>query len=213
MKRFLLLVAATSLFFVIHSSSLFAQETDTDPVVFNAYLLGAFELYVNDGGDQTATFQTAEDYNSGISEDIGAVGIVPGFTTISMDATGNWHLEIMAQQDFMPVGGATGSIPINNLGVWCAATGTHQFGTEVTCNYTSADQALGLATANAMLIDLAVGNSNAGTPTENTFVLHWLMGTMQGSMNNLSMFNQLANGVFSKGQFTTTLILTLTEIP
>jgi len=40
------------------------------------------------------------------------------------------------------------------------------------------------------------------------------MGTMQGSMNTESMFNQLALGtLFSTGDFTTTATLTLTEIP
>jgi hypothetical protein len=102
-------------------------------------------------------------------------------------------------------------ITIDNVGVWCEATGVHQFGTEVTCAYQSADAALGLSTADVTLIDLGTGN--AGDATDNLFVLHWLMGTMQGSMNPQSMFAQLSAGVFTMGEYTTTIVLTMTEIP
>jgi hypothetical protein len=190
-------------------TTLRAQQEDAENVVFNAILSGAFNLIVQDGDIQTATFASADDYNFGISETQGVPGIDPGFTTVAMEATGNWYLKISAP-DFMPTTG-TGSIPINNLGVWCEATGVHQFGIEVTCAYQSADAALGLANSDVTLIDL--GSDNAGDQTDNLFVLHWLMGTMQGSMNPLTMFSQLANGVFSQGTYTSTAVLTMTEIP
>ena len=182
---------------------------DVENVVFNAILDGAFNLVVQDGSVQTATFASADDYNFGISETQGTPGIDPGFTTVAMEATGNWFLKISAP-DFTPLSG-TGTIPINNLGVWCEATGVHQFGTEVTCSYQSADAALGLATTDVTLIDL--GTENSGDQTDNLFVLHWLMGTMQGTMNTNTMFSQLANGQFSQGTYTSTVVLTMTEIP
>jgi hypothetical protein len=182
---------------------------DTEDVIFNAILGGAFNLLVLDGDVQTAYFNSADDYNLGVSEDLGTPGIDPGFTTIAMEATGNWFLEISAP-DFTPITG-TGSIPIGNLGVWCEATGVHQFGTEVTCGFQTADAALGLSNSDVTLIDL--GSGNAGAATDNEFVLHWLMGTMQGSMNDVSMFTQLSNNVFSQGTYTTTVVLTMTEIP
>lgn len=184
-------------------------DEDVENVVFNAILDGAFNLVVQDGSVQTATFASANDYNFGISETQGTPGIDPGYTTVAMEATGNWFLKISAP-DFTPLTG-TGSIPINNLGVWCEATGVHQFGTEVTCSYQSADAALGLSNTDVTLIDL--GTENSGDQTDNLFVLHWLMGTMQGTMNPLTMFNQLANGQFSQGTYTSTVVLTMTEIP
>lgn len=207
MKKLLLffgLLAALQL-----HNKVMAQLTDEGEVIFNAYLESSFNLEVQDGGDQVATFRSSEDYNFGISETIGTPGIEPGFTTVYMEATGNWNLKISAP-DFIPVVG-TGSIPINNLGVWCEATGVHQFGTEVACNHQSADAALGLSSTDAVLIDLLTDNS--GDQTDNLFVLHWLMGTMQGGMNPASMFSQLSDGIFSQGQYTTTVTLTMTEIP
>jgi hypothetical protein len=204
--RKIIMLAALLLAF---QTTLHAQLTDDENVVFNAILNGAFNLIVVDGDVQTATFSSADDYNFGISETLGTPGIDPGFTTIAMEATGNWYLKISAP-DFMPVTG-TGSIPINNLGVWCEATGVHQFGTEVTCSYQSADAALGILNSDATLIDL--GTENSGDQTDNLFILHWLMGTMQGGMNPASMFSQLAGGVFSQGTYTTTAVLTMTEIP
>jgi hypothetical protein len=207
MKKVILLLGL--LIAVQFQSKVFAQLEDDEDVIFNAILGGAFNLVVVDGDIQTATFASADDYNIGISETQGNPGIDPGFTTVAMEATGNWFLKISAP-DFTPIVG-TGIIPINNLGVWCEATGVHQFGTEVTCSYQSADAALGLLTTDVTLIDLGTGN--AGDDTDNLFVLHWLMGTMQGGMNPATMFSQLSNGDFSMGTFTSTVVLTMTEIP
>jgi hypothetical protein len=189
--------------------SMVGQIEDTEDVIFNAILGGAFNLLVQDGDLQTAYFNTADDYNFGVSETQGTPGIDPGFTTIAMEATGNWYLEISAP-DFTPTTGS-GTITINNVGVWCEATGVHQFGTEVICAYQTADAALGLSNSDVTLIDL--GTSNSGSATDNLFVLHWLMGTMQGSMNSQSMFAQLTAGLFTLGEYTTTIVLTMTEIP
>jgi hypothetical protein len=148
----------------------------------------------------------AADYNNGVTE---AGGIAPGTTTITVEATGNWELEISAP-DFTPITG-TGNIPIDNLGVWCAATGTHVFGTEVTCAFQNAAAAMGITVADQLLIGL--GTDNGGDATDNAFTLHWLMGTMQGTMETESMFNQMALGTFTVGDYTTTATLTLTQIP
>jgi len=207
MKKFILLFGL--LFALLSHTTLMAQIEDDEEVIFNAILGGVFNLIVLDGDIQTATFASADDYNIGISETQGTPGIDPGFTTVAMEATGNWYLKISAP-DFSPVTG-TGSIPIDNLGVYCEATGTHQFGTEVTCLFQTSDDALGLLNTDVTLIDLLTENS--GDQTDNLFVLHWLMGTYQGSMNPASMFSQLADGIFSQGTFTTTVVLTMTEIP
>jgi len=62
---------------------------------------------------------------------------------------------------------AAAIIPIDNLGVWCEATGAHTIGTEVTCTYTSLGTSLGLTNTDQMLIDNGTGNS--GDATDNAF--------------------------------------------
>lgn len=209
MKKTILLFA---LFFALQmQSNLMAQlPDDPEDVLFSAILGGVFDLIIQDGDIQTATFITSDDYYFGVSEIQGTPGIDPGYTIVTMDATADWRLNISAD-DFLPNTG-TGSIPINNLGVWCQATGVHQFGTEVTCLHQTADNALGILNSDMTLIDLAVGQSNSGTSTDNIFRLNWLMGTMQGSMNNESMFIQLSNGIFSQGTYNTTVVLTMVEV-
>jgi hypothetical protein len=205
MKKLILLFGL--LFVLILQNKVTAQlQGDNESVLFTAYLLGAYNLEIKDGGEQIATFQSANDYNLGVTE---GAGIVPGYTTIGVEATGNWFLDIKAE-DFLPSTG-TGVIPINNLGIWCEASGAHQFGTEVSCSFQDADNALGIVNTDTRLIDLITDNS--GNLDDNEFVLHWLMGTMQGGMNSTSMFFQLSNGDFSLGTYTTTVVLTMTEIP
>lgn len=194
-------------------TALMAQLTDQEVVVFNAHLLQTFNLNV-DGVVQEITFAVAADYNLGVTE---AGGIVPGFTDISVEATGNWWLSINAP-DFVPYigpnGAGTGSIPIDNLGVWCEATGAHAFGIEVTSTHQTAGTALGLSNPPAVPELIGLGTDNSGAVADNSFRLHWLMGTMQGSMETTSMFTQLALGtIFGPGDFTTTATLTLTQIP
>jgi hypothetical protein len=194
-------------------TALMAQLTDQEVVIFEAHLLQTFNLNV-DGNVQDITFAVSADYNLGVTED---GGIVPGFTDISVEATGNWWLSINAP-DFVPYAGpngaGTGFIPIENLGVWCEATGTHAFGTEVISTHQTAGTALGLSNPPAAPELIGLGTDNSGAVADNSFRLHWLMGTMQGSMEPTSMFTQLALGtLFSPGDYTTTATLTLTQIP
>jgi hypothetical protein len=186
--------------------SLWAQLTDEGTVVFNAHLLKTFNLNVLTGGVQEITFAVAADYNNGVTE---GAGIVPGLTTITMETTGNWNLTIECP-DFTPLTGS-GTIPVDNLGLWLAATGSNQFGTQISCPYQNAAAALGLTPAPTEIIGLLT--TNAGDGTDNAFTLHWLMGTMDGSMHATSMFDQMATGDFTVGDYTTTATLTLTEIP
>lgn len=188
---------------------LFAQDTDVENVNFTAILNAVFNLNVTGGQDQTATFTTADDYNLGVTGPGG--GIVSGNTTITIETTGNWNLSIEAA-NFDDAGGQ--SIPIENLGVWCEATGAHIFGTEVTCAHTASADCHGVTIAPYTLIDLGTDPSgNSGDASDNAFTLNWEMGTMQGTMNASSMFDQMAAGDFGPGTYTTTVVLTLTELP
>lgn len=208
MKR---IVFTLGLVFALQAA-LMAQLTDQDSVIFNAHLLKTFNLNV-DGIVQEITFATAADYNNGVVE---AVGILPGTTVASVEATGNWNLQILAA-NFLPYvgpnGAGTGTIPINNLGVWVQTTGTHTIGAELVCPYISLATAMGMSTSNQMLINNGTGN--AGDISDNAFIFHWQMGQAAAcpNMNQLTMFDQLSAGTFGPGDFTTTAYLTLTEIP
>jgi hypothetical protein len=182
------------------------QDPSVDDVVFNAHLESTLLLTVTDGNVQEITFATAADYNFGVSE---AGGIVDGYSTITVESTGNWNLNINC-----PNFTGAGIIPIDNLGFWMEADGAHQFGTELSCVQGNIDAAssLGLTIADQLIIDNLTGNS--GDASDNAFTLHWRMGTMDNaSMHATSMFDQMANGDFPVGDYTTTAVLTATAIP
>lgn len=198
MKKFTIIL---SFLFLIPTVNIQAQATDTDVVNFTAILASVLNLNVTSGQNQTATFDTPDKYNLGID----AVGT----TTVTMESTSDWTLEINAA-DFTD--GASAIIPINNLGVWCEATGTHTIGGEATCANTTLATAMGITNTDQMLIDNGSGNS--GDASDNAFNLNWTMGTMNGSMNTASMFDQLSDGTIANlGTFTTTVNLTLTALP
>jgi len=198
MKKIVLLLM---LAFVVQSTGLFAQVTGE--VAFTAILEDVLNLTViPDGGEsQTATFDTPDLYNNGID--------VVGQTHITVESTASWYLEISAP-DFSDGGGNI--IPINNVGVWCEATGVHQIGTEVSCSFTSLAMSCGVTAGNQTLLNDAGGNGgNGGAALDNAFSLNWTMGTMNNTMNPATMFAQLADGTIGAvGTYTTTITLTLT---
>lgn len=198
MKKFTFLL---SLVIALQAMNVQGQATDAEVVNFTAVLSSVLNLNVTAGDNQTATFDTPDKYNLGID----AVGT----TTVTMESTSNWKLEINAA-DFSD--GASATIPIDNLGIWCEATGAHTIGAEVSCSYTSLATALGVTNADQLLLDNGTGNS--GDAADNAFNLNWTMGTMQGTMNTASIFQQLSDGTIANlGTFTTTVNLTLTALP
>ena len=212
MKRFVCLLGL--LFAWQAQTALFAQTLeDTDDVVFNAHLLETFDLTA-DGVDQEITFAIAADYNNGVIE---GAGIEPGITLITDEATDIWNLTIECP-NFQGYGGTTGTINIENLGVYCTQTagGAHSLTGECSCAYLDPSTILQMSTAAQLLIDNGTGN--AGDATDNAFTLHWEMGTpllaAGGTIPPLgTMFDQLSNGDFTVGDYTTTAILTLYSLP
>jgi len=198
MKKFIIILVVL---ISAQTTSLMAQATDTDVVNFTAILQDVLNLNVTSGQDQTATFDTPDKYNLGID----AVGT----TTITVESTADWNLQINAA-DFSDGGGNI--IPIDNLGLWCEATGVHQIGTEVDCSFTSLAGCMGITAADQMLLDNLGGNG--GDATDNAFNLNWTMGTMNGTMNTASIFEQVSDGTIGAlGTYTTTVNLTLTALP
>ncbi len=191
------------LLLVIQTVDVKAQ-TDTEVVNFTATLVTVLNLNVTGGDNQTVTFDTPDQYNLGVD--------VVGVTTITIESIDAWDLKINAP-DFSD--GASATIPINNLGVWCEATGTHLIGTEVSCSNVDLSTSMGITNADQTLLDNTGSNGgNGGDASDNAFNLNWTMGTMQGTMNTASMFDQLSDGTIANvGTFTTIANLTLTALP
>ncbi len=198
MKKLTFITATLMLLF---SVNILAQDTDTEEVTFTAILESVLNLNITGGETQEAVFDTPDKYNFGID----AVGT----TTVTVESTANWNLQVRAD-DFS--GPETFIIPINNVGVWCESTGAYNIGEEVLSDYTALGDALGLLETDQMLLDN--GSDNSGDASDNSFNLNWTMGTMNGSMNELSIFQQLSNGTIGGiGTYNTTIVLTLTALP
>lgn len=203
MKKFFALFAVL---FAFTQLNLQAQPDDQDIVVFNAHLLAVLDITVVTGNVQEITFQTAAQYNFGVDE---TDGIIQGYSDVTVNSTGNWDMLINCP-DFT---GAAGTIPINNLGVWCEATGNNTFGGACVCTCTDAASTQALTIADADLITNGTGNMGDDV-NDNLFVMHWRMGTMDNaSMNPLSIMQQLTAGDFGLGDYTTTATLTVTAVP
>jgi len=202
MKKIIILFAVLLTFSL--QNNLRAQ-TDFDVVNFTAILNGVIDIQVVTGNNQIATFTTAAEYNLGVWE---GAGINTGISTITCQSTGDWFLNVKAT-DFGPAN--PNMIPINNLGLWITATGAHQNTFEVDFTCTSAATSQGITNLDVLLIDNGTGN--AGDASDNAFTLHWRMGTRDNaSMNAQTMFDQLSNGDFGLGTYTTQVILTMVAI-
>jgi hypothetical protein len=201
MKKLVLLLG---LMFALQAAMM-AQVTSGN-ITFNAHLNQTFNLIIVNGGVQEITFATAADYNNGVVE---GVGILPGTSLINIEATEDWDLNIECP-DFLPFGATpgTGVIPIGNLGYEITENGAHGLATnEVTYTGGNPDP-VALTNAAAHLIYMGTV-SDAGDATDNAFTLHWQMGTSLGDMEPSSMFDQMAAGDFTTGDFQAIALLTL----
>jgi hypothetical protein len=113
MKKFIILIG---ILFALQT--VLMAQSPTGNVVFNAHLHGTLNLNILAGGTpQLIDFVTAANYNLGVTGPT-VNGINPGSTMITVEATQNWNLNISCTN----FTGAGGTIPIDNLGVYCAAT-------------------------------------------------------------------------------------------
>ena len=199
MKKLIIILLAL---FALQTTSVLAQTTDI--VDFKAILQDATLIDVTGGEAIVVTFSTADHYNNGFD-------VITPISTVEVTALLNWDMTVSAP-NFAIEGGGAEIIPINNVGVWCESTGTFTFGAELVCAYTTITTPLGLTIADQDLITKGTGNN--GDPTENSFNLNWEMGSMNGSMNGTSMFDQVADGTIgSMGTYNTVITLTLTTVP
>lgn len=197
MKKILLIFVAV----LAYQAAIFAQAEDTEDIIFNLEMNEVYELTVLAGGTpQTIVFLDADDYNNGVTA---GDGITPGISDITVEATGDWDLRIICPNF---VGGTgTDEVPIGNLGFTVIDQGDHNNGDEVTHTGATVQQ---LAETEEDLIMYNSG-SNAGDATDNAWRLTWEMGTVAVAYVDGSMFDQIANGDFPIGDYTTTATLSL----
>ena len=200
MKKLVILFAALLMF---AATNMQAQDraTVTGTVSMTVNLTDVLELNLTGGNAIVFTFDTPTEWNSGMTAPDGGTT-----TTITINSTKDWYLTIESP-DLTPAGGGNNMTP-NTIGVWCEATGTYQFPSEVTCAYTAVGSPLELENAAATLIDN--GSGNAGDATDNAYTINWECGTMNGPMNATSMLQHVAAGDFNADTFTSTVTLTLT---
>jgi hypothetical protein len=209
MKKLVLLL---TLMFALQAA-IMAQVT-TGNITFNAHLNQTFNLIIVSGDVQEINFNNAADYNNGVDQASG--GIAPGFSLINIEATEDWNLTIECPDflpfSFVPPNPGSGVIPIDNLGYTITSSGAHSLvGGEVDYLAGNPDP-VALTNATAPCISLGTV-SNAGDITDNAFTLHWQMGTMLGDMHATSMFDQMAAGDFTTGDFQAIALLTLNPAP
>ena len=204
MKKMILFFAVLLAFTL--QNKLFAQ--DVDYVNFTAVLNPLLNITVESGNDQLATFTTADEYNLGVYE---GAGINTGQSVVTMESLGNWNVQIDAEDFF---DGGSQYIPIENLGVWVVATGVHQNNAEVlfTCEAVASSQGITNTPSNFIMKN-PTGVGNGGDADDNEFLLHWRMGTMNGTMLGTSMFDQILANAFGPGTYTTVVNLTMTATP
>jgi hypothetical protein len=106
-------------------------------------------------------------------------------------------------------GGGTDEVPIGNLGFTVTDQGDHVNGTEVTHTGATVQP---LTEAEADLIMYNSG-SNIGDASDNAWRLDWEMGTAAVAFPGGTMFDQIANGDFPVGDYTTTATLNLWTHP
>jgi hypothetical protein len=129
-------------------------------------------------------------------------------TFIRIGSIYDWKLQFKADQlTFIGVYDAAHHMELNNLGLLIESIGTNQDdGSNIINNAKYAQVAL----ESSDITILTKGNlTNKGYGIENSFTLNWEMGTMQGNMNTLSIFDQMAAGLVDADTYTVNVILTL----
>lgn len=175
------------------SSVGYAQVSDDNTITLTASLNSSLSLTI-DQSSVNINFDTDEDYKSGI-------GLGKYFSKGNIAATTNWKLSCKAITKFVHEDGKT-VMPLNNIGVSAKYNGT-----STVKNYTDkTTQALSLNEID--LIGYDGVNSNANDKDENSFVLYWEMGTMNGNMNSQNLLKQN----LKKGSYSTKLAVVVTEV-
>jgi len=147
------------------------------------------------------TFDEFIEYQNGIENG--------GQTFIRIGAIYDWKLQFHADQ-LTFIGTSGNTMELNNLGVTISSIGTN---TEFNGHLTNfATVPVAVESDYVTLLTPGVF-TNKGYGIENSFLLNWHMGTMDGNMNGTSMLDQMISGAIEADDYTVNVILTLSIYP
>ena len=200
-------IKSLAVFFALFiTASAFAQSFNyvdqTQTVTVNANLYTVFQLNLVSGDEITFNFEDFDDYKNGIANTT--------TTQLTVNSSTDWKLNVKAESANLTYDG--NNIPIDNVGVSLATSGTYTAGANNYVNNAAGSaNAKGLTTTDQTLIEAGTAH-NIGDATQNILDLTWYMGTKNGSMRAESMFDQLTRGDFpTGGPYTANVTFTLTQ--
>jgi len=200
-------IKSLAVFFALFiTASAFAQSFNyvdqTQTVTVNANLYTVFQLNLVSGDEITFNFEDFDDYKNGIANTT--------TTQLTVNSSTDWKLNVKAESANLTYDG--NNIPIDNVGVSLATSGTYTVGgANYVNNADGSANAKGLTTTDQTLIEAGTAH-NIGDATQNILDLTWYMGTKNGSMRAESMFDQLTRGDFpTGGPYTANVTFTLTQ--
>jgi hypothetical protein len=200
-------IKSLAVFFALFiTASAFAQSFNyvdqTQTVTVNANLYTVFQLNLVSGDEITFNFEDFDDYKNGIANTT--------TTQLTVNSSTDWKLNVKAESANLTYDG--NNIPIDNVGVSLATSGTYTVGdANYVNNADGSANAKGLTTSDQTLIEAGTAH-NIGDATQNILDLTWYMGTKNGSMRAESMFDQLTRGDFpTGGPYTANVTFTLTQ--
>jgi len=161
----------------------------------------SLRLNILSGTSIEFNFDSMDDWQNGIQNEGQA-------TYIRVGSLGNWKLEFAANEtQFYGTIDPLNQMPLDNLGLMVASSGTNQDDGSNIINYA---RTAPLALSNSEVLILANGPmGNKGHGIRNSFILNWEIGTTDGNMNPQSILQQLIEA----DNYIVNITLTLTAVP
>jgi hypothetical protein len=178
MKKLTILLSAI----ILSASAAFAQPVSDHGVIpIGVTLNSILRLNITSGGNIEFIVSTIDQYTNGIAN----ANRYDTHFTVASSVDFNVNLT-PDQDDFVGVGDASNTLPLNNLGFTTVSEGTGADGT----NWNLEPLAVFVDAATAVPIVTSIANNGAGDVGQNAFVINWEFGTQNAPMNATSLLAQ-----------------------
>lgn len=211
--------------FGIISSGISQAVSDRNTIPVGVNLNRVLRMTINTGGNIEFTFNTINQYKSGISGDQatsasqGRAAANPMYiTTFDVASSTKFRIDYGAEDaTFIGVDnpGNTG-LALNNVGYSIVSGGAHAFGTELTSTPTNDGAEVAALETYPTILMTDGGNAaaNAGDATDNSFTMTWRCGTAEGTglttpMNQTALIEQ----GLTPDRYVTNVLFNLIAIP
>lgn len=157
---------------------------------------------VSNSGPMLFEFDTVDEYNNGIvlEEDV--------VTEVEVESSIDWKMELYAESpNFMQGVGASGNLPVGNIGYYIIETGDHVDGRELIIPALNNSTVKAVTVNKRLAINVNLPGHNAGGGNDNRFRFRWQVGTQNGDMLNTSILEQMEAGAFTIGEYNVTVYL------